>query len=81
MDQSSNNIPCSSAPSSSQLTSASDNNLVNMGSNNMADMNVAAQDAPMDGLFLNDDSFSFIWGQTDHGFESMVELFPDSWPL
>lgn len=47
----------------------------------MPDLNVVAQDAPIDGLFLNDDSFSFIWGQTDHGFESMVELFPDSWPL
>ncbi|CAG8981431.1 hypothetical protein HYALB_00012776 [Hymenoscyphus albidus] len=78
-----NNIPSSSAQNSSQLTSANanDNNLLSMGGNNMTDSNVVPQDASMDGMFLNDDPFSFIWGQTDHGFESMVELFPDSWPL
>ena len=55
--------------------------MVAMDGSNISDLNLVAQDAPLDGLFLNDDSLDFLWGQVDHGFESMVELFPDSWPL
>ena len=51
--------------------------------NPIPDMSLVAQDpnAPLDNLFLNDDSLDFMWGQIDHGFESMIESFPDSWPL
>ncbi|EPE24357.1 hypothetical protein GLAREA_08209 [Glarea lozoyensis ATCC 20868] len=45
-----------------------------------ADINLDPN-VPLDNIFLNDESLDFLWAQPDHGFESMVELFPDSWPL
>ncbi|KAH6676544.1 hypothetical protein B0J14DRAFT_560838 [Halenospora varia] len=34
-----------------------------------------------DDLLALDDNSAFLWDPIDHGFESMIELFPDSWPL
>jgi hypothetical protein len=69
--------------SSESMPAPSSNLPLGLDGNPMPDMNLAAQDpnAPLDTLFLNDDSLDFMWGQIDHGFESMIELFPDSWPL
>ncbi|KAG9235845.1 hypothetical protein BJ875DRAFT_256512 [Amylocarpus encephaloides] len=78
---SSKNVPPGFVSDGSQSVAPTDNNLGILNGGTIPDLNLVGPDVPLDGLFLNDDSLSYLWGQVDHGFESMVELFPDSWPL
>ncbi|TVY46941.1 Regulatory protein [Lachnellula occidentalis] len=82
------NLPESSAPSNSlpvesYLENANTENNVpeNVNSNNsqISDQNLMNQTA--NDFFAVDDTMPFLWDPIDPGFESMIELFPDSWPL
>lgn len=47
----------------------------------MGDQNIIGQPSASNDYFGMDDSMPFLWDPVDPGFESMIELFPDSWPL
>ncbi|TVY52530.1 Regulatory protein LEU3, partial [Lachnellula cervina] len=76
--------PSNSLPAESYLENPNAENNVpeNVNSNNtqMLDQNLVNQTETSD-FFAVDDTMSFLWDPIDPGFESMIELFPDSWPL
>jgi hypothetical protein len=76
-------VPVNSAPVETFQATPNNNITENVNGNNqqIPDQNLMGQIAPSNEFFVMDNSMPFLWDPVDPGFESMIELFPDSWPL
>ncbi|TVY84666.1 Regulatory protein LEU3 [Lachnellula suecica] len=83
-DQPESTAPSSSLPVESYQANPNTNGAaesVNGSNQQLPDQSLSGQAATSNEFFAMDDTMPFLWDPIDPGFESMIELFPDSWPL